>query len=181
MSLLTDKSIGDVKMTWKDFFEGGMEILDSGYMWFWRGLSQNYINDFVEELADEFLDMFPQPADKIIRALVNEQRRRARGEDPRADKYCEFKKYFRTETNIIGTNHLTKTIWFNQKVKEGCPMIGNPDIFIEKELNGTVYKFYLDYVFFTVPSEGKDKCVMKMNINLVRMGNLATVRYTYDI
>lgn len=181
MSLLTNRDFGDMKMTWKDFFTGSMEILDSGYSWFWRGCSQEYVDNFIKELTDEFLGRFPQPADEMIRALLNEQRRRSKGEDPRADRYREFKEYFRTETNIIGTNHLTKTIWFNESVKEECPMIGNPDIFIEKELNGTKYKFYLDYIFFSVPGKDADRCIMKMNIGLVRMGNIICIRYPYSI
>lgn len=181
MSLLTDKGFGDMKMTWKDFFAGSMDILDPGFTWFWRDHSQEYINNFIKELADEFLSRFPQPSDEIIRALITEQRRRADGKDVRADKYCEFKKYFWLKTDIIGTNYVSKTIWFNESTKEGCPMIGNPDIFIEKELNRTWYKFYLGYVFFTVPSKGKDNCIMKMGIDLMRMGSFATVRYIYDI
>lgn len=181
MSLLTDKGFGDMKMTWKDFFAGSMDILNPGFKWFWRDHSQEYINNFIKELADEFLSKFPQPSDEIIRALITEQRRRANDQDIQADKYHEFKKYFRLNTNIIGTNHLTKTIWFNERAKEGCPMIGNPDIFIEKELNGTWYKFYLGYVFFTVPSKGEDKCIMKMSIDLVRMGSFTAVRYKYNI
>lgn len=181
MSLLTNRDFDDMKMTWKDFFAGSMEILDSGYSWFWIGCSQEYIDNFIKELVDEFLRRFPQPADEMIRALMNEQRRRSRGEDPRADKYREFKKYFRTETNIVGSNHISKTIWFNESVKEECPMIGNPDIFIERELNGTKYKFYLGYVFFSVPSEGGDKCIMKMSIGLVRSCIAISVRYPYNI
>lgn len=181
MSLLTNRDFGDIKMTWRDFFAGSMEILDSGYSWFWRGCSQEYVDNFIKELTDEFLGRFPQPADEMIRALINEQRRRADSRDVRADNYREFKKYFRTETNIVGSNHISKTIWFNESVKGECPMIGNPDIFIERELNGTKYKFYLDYVFFSVPGKDANRCIMKMSIGLVRMGNTICIRYPYSI
>lgn len=135
MSLLTNRDFGDMKMTWKDFFAGSMEILDSGYSWFWRGCSEGYVNNFIKELADEFLGMFPQPADEIIRALITEQRRRADSRDVRANDYHKFKKYFRVHTNIVGTNHISKIIYFSETAKGECPMIGNPDIFIERELN----------------------------------------------
>lgn len=181
MSLLTNRDFDNMKMTWKDFFAGCMEILDSGYTWFWRGCSQEYVNNFIKELADEFLERFPQPADEMIRTLINEQRRRSREEDLRADKYREFKKYFGTETNIVGSNHISKTMWFNESVKEECPMIGNPDIFIERELNGTKYKFYLDYVFFSVPGKDADRCIMEMNIGLKRKGIAICIRYQYNI
>lgn len=182
MSLFSNSNTG-MKMTWKDFFVGDsdMDILDPGYTWFRRDHSQEYINIFIKELADEFLSRFPQPSDEIIRALVNEQRRRADDQDIQVDKCHDFKKYFRLNTNIIGTNHLTKTIWFNERVKEECPLIGNPDIFIERELNGNLYKFYLSYVFFTVPSKGEDRCVMRIGMDLVRVGSFAAVRYKYNI
>lgn len=181
MSLLTNRDFDDMKMTWKDFFAGSMEILDSGYSWFWRGYSQEYVDNFIKELTDEFLGRFPQPADEMIKALINEQRRRADSGDVRADNYREFKKYFRVHTNIVGTNHISKIIYFSETTKMGCPMIGNPDIFIERELNGTRYKFYLDSVLFTVPGKDANRCIMKMSIGLVRSCIAISVRYPYNI
>lgn len=156
MSLLTNRDFGDMKMAWKDFFAGCMEILDSGYARFWRGCSQEYKDNFIKELADEFLGRFPQPADEMIRALINEQRRRADSRDVRADDYHKFKKYFRVETNIIGSAYnIVKTIWFNSEAMEEYPMIGNPDIFIERELNGTILIMYSSQCLVRIQTDVK--------------------------
>lgn len=179
MSLLTNRNT-DIIMSWNTFLDNKPNISIGGLgQWYWKGTSESYREEFIEGVIREGLDMFPQPSDKIIRALVSRQRRFAQGDkDFRMDE--EFNKYFKVCDTIINDRPVTSTIWFKTE-NDYMSLWQAESGIIERDLFGSRLRFVTGNVFFTLPGTGDNTCWMKICIDWYYGGRFASATFRYFI